>query len=158
MPKSKSKTKKRSRSRSRVQPSPKLYDNADERAQRTAATTAMNWATKRRAMAAVVVIGAAAGIAVLVWYFNRDVNSTNSPEAQTGMDALGMRLDKQKQCYQDDDCPDNTYCDRFGYCIPAEMQQPPDDAGSDPEPVLGRGRAGEGSNVSVTTPNQRGQY
>jgi hypothetical protein len=134
-------TKKRVRSNTRETV---IYDNAEERLERTAATETMNWATRRRAIAALVILGGAIGIGFLIRHYYP------SKENQTGI--IGLNIQKQQECYQDADCPDSAYCGATGYCIPEEME-PSLEAGG----VLGRGRGGEGSNVYLSSNDRRGQ-
>ena len=134
------KKKTRSRKRETV-----IYDNAQERLERTAATETMNWATRRRAIAAIVVLGGAVALGFLInHYANKD------KENQKGI--IGLNIQKQQGCYQDADCPDSAYCGAAGYCLPHEMQPNLESGG-----VLGRGRGGEGSNVYLSSNDRRGQ-
>ncbi len=123
-----------------------IYDNAEERLQRTAATETMNWATRRRAIAAIIILGGFIGLAFLVNHFNNN----NNNEKQTGI--IGLNIQKQQECYQDADCPDSAYCGAAGYCLPHEMEGTLESTG-----VLGRGRGGEGSNVYLSSSDRRGQ-
>jgi hypothetical protein len=122
-----------------------IYDNAEERLQRTAATETMNWATRRRAIAAIIILGGFIALAALVNHCNNQ-----SSEKQTGI--IGLNIQKQQECYQDADCPDSAYCGAAGYCLPHEMEGTLESTG-----VLGRGRGGEGSNVYLSSSDRRGQ-
>ena len=152
-----------------------VYDNAEERLQRAGATDSMNWATRRRVIAAVIVLAGALGIGYLIIRFgkNKDdgggspeamqaygggggMNSTISGGGNIASPIVGLKVNKQQACYQDADCPDGTYCGARGYCIPSEMQPEMTTPGG--TSVLGRGRGGEGAALVLSSHNQRGQH
>lgn len=88
-------------------------------------------------------------IGVIVLTQKKDSSKTSTSEPQTGMMQVGQYYEKQKQCYSDNDCPDNTYCTPAGVCsstdsLPLRQSQP----------ILGRGRAGEGTIFRVSSRTQ----
>ena len=138
-----------------------VYDNPTEQSERIQATNALGWSTRRRAFVLLVVMFFTACVGGLIWHFRPDDGAGNmgSSEPMTGRrprdDRLpinGLVLNKGKNCYQDTDCPDKAYCGHAGYCVPSEMEPEQRE-----EPVLGRGRGGEGANVYRSSLNQRGQ-
>lgn len=131
------------------------YNNPEEREQRLAASTSMDWTTKRRALVVVFVLGGMIGLGFLVNHFTKTSGTQPGSEnlvGKQGPPIVSLKLDKQQQCYQDADCPDGTYCGRRNYCIPSEMEPP-----LETDIVLGRGRGGEGSNVYLSSFDRKGQ-
>ena len=72
-------------------------------------------------------------------------------EPMTG-EQVGQYYEKQLQCYEDSECPAYTYCDSHGYCV-SEIVKPTMRA----DPVLGRGRGGEGPDVVRISTQTQGQ-
>ncbi len=100
--------------------------------------------TKRRMLISFVVIVISIGLVSIV------VNAYRNPKESESL--LGMDIRKPGQCLKDSDCPDATYCNEYGMCIPAEMLPK-----VSPLPVLGRGRGAEGTDVFLVSDEQRGQ-
>lgn len=113
-------------------------------------TRAIGWgilsSVARRRLVALLVIGVIIMIvgAVAIKQNNKKKNGEEAAETLTGMQ-VGQYYEKQKQCYMDEDCPDNTYCNSMGLCVSTDgvpLVQA--------RPVLGRGRAGEGGVLRVS--------
>ena len=101
-------------------------------------TSTFGWGTL---VAAIIVV------VIFIWYSNKD------EKQKASMYIEGLMLDKQLPCYTDADCPDYySFCGAKGYCIPSEMQ-PRFEA----DPVLGRGRGGEGARVFRSNSERKGQ-
>ena len=103
------------------------------------AAAATSYMTRRRAVAAGVILLALLGVAVYFGFFYDKDKGTKKENMQ--LQRLNLR--KQLHCYQDADCPDNTFCDPRGMCVPSELLPQYVEA-----PVLGRGRGAEGSDVT----------
>lgn len=62
---------------------------------------------------------------------------------------MGQYYVKQLGCYQDADCPDNTFCDGMGLCVTTDLLPLPS-----ARDVLGRGRAAEGKTIKASGRSQ----
>lgn len=103
----------------------------------------------RRKLIVLLSIGLVLLIVGIVVMWNRDKkDDKTTKEPQLGMQ-VGQYYEKQMQCYQDADCPDGTFCNPLGICVTSQML-PTVQA----QPVLGRGRAGEGSTFRVSSRTQ----
>lgn len=100
---------------------------------------------RRRVFTGVVVLLLLGGIATAIVLTNPGKSTaTTSSEGMHG---------KINQCLSDEDCPDGTYCDQEGTCIP-------NGAGSSFKPqtdIIGRARGGEGTNVHKISIKKQGQ-
>jgi len=74
---------------------------------------------------------------------------TDKKEKQTGRMQIGQYYQKQLQCYQDGDCPDDSFCGPDGLCKSGDLLQT-----IRPPKILGRGRAGEGDTRRVSFKTQ----
>lgn len=88
------------------------------------------------------------GIVVLINKNKDSKSGSGTKEPQLGYQ-VGQYYEKQMQCYQDGDCPDGTFCNPMGLCVTSQML-PTVQA----QPILGRGRAGEGSTYRVSSRTQ----
>jgi hypothetical protein len=98
-------------------------------------------------LALVFIIAIIAGIIAGVIYYN----NKDKPENQSEKMQIGQYYEKQLQCYQDGDCPDDAFCGPDGLCKTGDLlltlRAPK---------ILGRGRASEGdvNRVSLKTQGQ----
>ena len=109
---------------------------------------AMTWATRQRAIMALFLALTVLGIGFAIWW----KQGGGRKESNTGSPIIGLDIKKQPLCLSDDECTDGFYCSSSGYCVPKEMEPQ-----LDQQPVLGRGRGGEGVNVVRASVEERGQ-
>lgn len=102
------------------------------------AAVATSYVTRRRAVAVLVILAAVVGVAVYFGFFHDKARSGS----KENMRLVGQNLNKQLHCYQDADCPDRTFCNASGACVPSELLPKYSE-----QPVLGRGRGAEGADV-----------
>lgn len=105
------------------------------------AAVATSFVTRRRAVAALVIFAAIIGVAVYFGFFHKK-GATSVGGTAENMRLVGENLNKQLHCYQDSDCPDRTFCNAHGMCVPSELLPRYAE-----KPVLGRGRQAEGADV-----------
>lgn len=107
----------------------------------------------RRKLVVLFCIGLLCLIVGVIFLANKDKGDKDgkkgTSEPQTGMMQVGQYYDKQLQCYQDADCPDGTFCNPEGMCVTNQMLP-----AIQAQPILGRGRAGEGSTYRVSSRTQ----
>lgn len=110
------------------------------------AAVATSFVTRRRAIAALVIFAAIIGVSVYFAFFHKKGSASaggpGSAAPVENMRLVGENLNKQLQCYQDSDCPNRTFCDSRGMCVPSELLPRYSE-----KRVLGRGRGGEGADV-----------
>lgn len=115
-------------------------------------TRATGWgilsSVANRRLMSLLVIGIIIIIVAVIVIGQRKDREKSTQEPMLGMQ-VGQYYEKQKQCYQDADCPDGTFCNSMGMCVSSDtlpLRQA--------QPVLGRGRAGEGSTYRISSRTQ----
>ena len=87
-------------------------------------------------------------VAVIIAVMYKAWKDKEESKSTTAEKQVGQYLKRAKQCTRDDECPDQSFCDKRGLCVSMDVLQPV------PGITDGRGRAAEGQDERVTFSTQ----